>query len=173
MRIMRSPLCALVVSLILLGGCGEAEPPARSASAPTTQVSEATTLAGARVEARQIVRETVASVASGLPVEDAPGLGYLHCDPQGSGLMDWSFSQIIDVRGADLDEVAGDAWGYWQELGFVWDGGELQDAHPDLNARRGDFLGELVGDREAMTLRVSITTPCLPRDVGSASTGAP
>jgi hypothetical protein len=119
------------------------------------------TLADARAEVEQIVKDTAQRAAPGLPVTDDPGLGDLHCDPQGSGLMDYQFRQVIEVSDEDLDEIVEAAWAYWQELGFEGSRVTLRDMQPSVNARRGKMLGELIGDRGQSTVYIAVTTPCL------------
>lgn len=155
-------LALIAFVVLLMSGCADSGTESPVASTVVRAIEEPTNLDEGRDLAAELVREAVALAAGTLPVRDAPGLGDLHCDPRGSGLKDWSYGQIIDVGDANLDEIAETIWARWQALGFESDGGRLNDANPDLNVRRGDFLGSIEGDRAERTLGVYMTTPCLP-----------
>ena len=125
-------------------------------------MSESLTLAEASAEAERVVNDTVEHVAADLPAAES-GLGELHCDPQGSGLMYFDHAKVVDdVPDDEIDEIVEAAWAYWQELGFEADSIGLGDDQPNVNARWNGYRGEILGNRELHTVQFGVSTPCLP-----------
>lgn len=149
-----------LVILVALAGCSGGDDPPRASSA--------TTLAEGRRQAQEMIDATLARVASGRQVSDAPKASPAPCDDPSGGpsatLFTEDYGKRLSLVGdQDADTLLRSTREFWEARGYAVQTRDLASRVPVVFAEVDGFNLSLQVVRDKDIAEIGASTPCLPR----------